>query len=198
MECRGARLTAGTGGPPGRRRARLRDPVRLSRASRAGIGSSPLLRCVPVFVHAFGPTCSKRAETRAGASRVHCQLVKGAVFRQRRVGAAELEAAMPIEHHPDWDAEDDVTWILPPPWMPPERPDPSRDAQPASELLGETEYSATDYFGNEGGDAAFYVCAALLLDVPPARVRPGTKAPQRRVTPKRTARMRHPQRAPRR
>jgi hypothetical protein len=121
-----------------------------------------------------------------------------AVFRQRRVGAAELEAAMPIEHHPDWDAEDDVTWILPPPWMPPERPDPSRDAQPASELLGETEYSATDYFGNEGGDAAFYVCAALLLDVPPARVRPGTKAPQRRVTPKRTARMRHPQRAPRR
>jgi hypothetical protein len=91
-----------------------------------------------------------------------------AVFRRRRVGAAELEAAIPIEHHPDWDAEDDVTWILPPPWMSPERPDPSRDAQPASELVGETEYSATDYFGNEGGDAAFYVCAALLLDVPPS------------------------------
>jgi len=33
------------------------------------------------------------------------------------------------------------------------------------------EYSATDYFGNEGGDSAFYVSAALLIEVPPAAER---------------------------
>lgn len=95
---------------------------------------------------------------------------------------------MPIEHHAGWYTDDDVTWILPPPWMPLDGPDPSRDAQPASELLGEIEYSATNYFGNEGGDAAFYVSAALLLEVPSARERGAPRAPQRGVARKATAR----------
>ncbi len=100
---------------------------------------------------------------------------------------------MPIEHHADWDEGDDVTWILSPPWMPSERHDSSRDAQPAAELLGEVEYSATDYFGNEGGDSAFYVSATLLLEVRPARERAVSRAPQRRVARKATERTRrHP------
>ena len=102
-----------------------------------------------------------------------------AIFRWQRLGADDLEEAMPIEHHADWDTDDDVTWVLPPPWMPSEQNDGSRDAQPASELVGEVEYSATNYFGNEGGEAAFYVSATLLLEVPPARKRTVRKAPQR-------------------
>jgi hypothetical protein len=122
-----------------------------------------------------------------------------AIFRWERLGALELEDAMPIEHHADWYTDDDVTWILPPPWMPSQRHDSSREAQPASEFLGEVEYSATNYFGNEGGDAAFYVCAALLLEVPSARKRALTRAPQRGVA--RNARertRRRTRRAPRR
>jgi hypothetical protein len=106
---------------------------------------------------------------------------------------------MPIEHHADWYTDDDVTWILSPPWMPSERHDSSRDAQPASEFLGEIEYSATDYFGNEGGDAVFYVSATLLLEVSPARERAVPRAPQRGVARKATERRRRrPQRAPKR
>ncbi len=41
------------------------------------------------------------------------------------------------------------------------------------ELLGETEYSATDYFGNEASHSAFYAAAAVLFDVPPALERKG-------------------------
>jgi hypothetical protein len=107
-----------------------------------------------------------------------------AIFRWRRLGAVELEKAMPIEHHADWYANDDVTWILSPPWMPSERHDSSRDAQPASQFLGEVEYSATNYFGNEGGEAAFYVSATLLLEVPPARGRAVTRGARRAATPK--------------
>ena len=74
---------------------------------------------------------------------------------------------MPIEHHVGYykpEQDEDVTWVLPPPW--------SRDDQGvAAKLLGALEYSATGYFGNEGSDAAFYVSAALLVDVPSARTR---------------------------
>jgi len=47
------------------------------------------------------------------------------------------------------------------------------ESLPATERLGDLEYSATDYFGNEGGDSAFYVSAALLIEVPPADERVG-------------------------
>jgi hypothetical protein len=104
-----------------------------------------------------------------------------AIFGWERLGASALAEAMPIEHHADWDTDDDVTWIVPPPWMPSERHGSPRDAEPAFEFLGDVKYSATDYFGNEGGEAAFYVSATLLLEVPPARKRAVTRAPQRGV-----------------
>jgi hypothetical protein len=64
-----------------------------------------------------------------------------------------------------------VTWVVPAPFTDFGALRTAHDAVPATEQLGELEYSATDYFGNEGGDAAFYVSAALLIDVPPARER---------------------------
>ena len=39
--------------------------------------------------------------------------------------------------------------------------------EPAAELLGQTEYSAADYFGNEASDVSFYAAAAILFEVPP-------------------------------
>lgn len=81
------------------------------------------------------------------------------IFRDGRLGASDLEASMPIERHCDWDSPDDVTWVLPPPWRAPAKGDSSRDAVPATHLVGELEYSATDYFGNEADEAAFYVSA---------------------------------------
>jgi hypothetical protein len=38
--------------------------------------------------------------------------------------------------------------------------------EPAVEFLGETEYSATDYFRNERSEVSFYAAAAILFDVP--------------------------------
>jgi len=93
---------------------------------------------------------------------------EASIFRDYRLGASELEESMPIERHVDWNSQDDVTWLLPPPWRRGADQHPSLDAVPATQLLGELEYSATDYFGNEGCDTAFYVAAALLLDLPPA------------------------------
>lgn len=99
-----------------------------------------------------------------------------AIFQDYRLGARDLEDTMPIEHHADWHDRDDVTWILPPPWREKRESDRPGDAEVASQLLGALEYSATDYFGNEGSDATFYASAALLLDVPPARARGALRA----------------------
>ena len=96
------------------------------------------------------------------------------IFARKQLGASKLAETLPIEHHAEWDEPDDVTWVLPPPWT--SRRDRSHDAEPETELLGEVEYSATDYFGNEGGDSAFYVAAALLIHVPPAKEREVTGA----------------------
>jgi hypothetical protein len=121
------------------------------------------------------------------------------IFQWGRLGTEELEQTMPIEHHTDWSTDDDVTWVLSPPWMPSDGDDSSRDAHPASELLGEVEYSATDYFGNEGGDAAFYVSATLLIEVPRARERAVTRATRRGAARKAIERTRtRPKRSPRR
>ncbi len=99
-----------------------------------------------------------------------------AIFDEHRLGARELEETMPIERHVDWDERDDVRWILPPPWRERAEGDGTQDAEAARQLLGALEYSATDYFGNEGSDATFYVSAALLLDVPSARARGARRA----------------------
>lgn len=50
-------------------------------------------------------------------------------------------------------------------------PDADRQPDPEVELLVEPEYSATDYFGNEGSDVSFYAAAAILFDVPPESAR---------------------------
>jgi hypothetical protein len=102
-----------------------------------------------------------------------------AIFQRDQLGLWRIEEMMPIEHHSDFFAEDDVTWVLPPPWESSEAGEPSADAEPAADFLGELEYSSTDYFGNEGGDAAFYVSAAVLLEVPPARKRAVKRTPPR-------------------
>jgi hypothetical protein len=98
------------------------------------------------------------------------------IFRRDRLGASELEGTMPVEHRADWSGGDDVTWVTAPPWMRSAGSGPARDAEPASAFLDEVEYSATGYFGNEGSYTAFYVSAALLLDVPPARRRAAKRA----------------------
>lgn len=104
------------------------------------------------------------------------------IFQRRRLGYTKLTETMPIELDlSDWKAKDDVTWIVPAPFADFEPRRSAEDSALATELLGDLEYSATDYFGNEGGDAAFYVSAALLLDMPLARDRGATG-------PKRTAR----------
>jgi hypothetical protein len=94
------------------------------------------------------------------------------IFGQRRLDGFTLTETLPIEHEISaWNAEDDVTWIVPAAFGDRDERAGADDAVPASELLGDLEYSATDYFGNEGGDTAFYVSAALLFEVPPARER---------------------------
>lgn len=108
------------------------------------------------------------------------------IFQRRRLGYTKLAETMPIEVDlSGWKAKDDVTWIVPAPFADYEDRRAARDAVAATELLGELEYSATDYFGNEGGDAAFYVSAALLVDVPPGGERGATR-PRRaaRAAPK--------------
>jgi hypothetical protein len=99
---------------------------------------------------------------------------EAAIFRRRQLGASTLETSIPIEHDASgWGREDDVTWVLLPPWADDE--DALAEAEPTTEFLGALEYSATGYFGNEGSDAAFYVAAALLITVPPARERAGVR-----------------------
>ncbi len=93
------------------------------------------------------------------------------IFAQKRLKASSLERKLPIEFHASWDQSDDVTWLVPPPWLGSYREPADGRPEPAVELLGETEYSATDYFGNEASDVAFYAAAAILFDVPPASKR---------------------------
>lgn len=91
------------------------------------------------------------------------------IFRRQRLGARMLTETMPIEHDlTGWRRKDDVTWVVPAPFEGWERECGRGDSLPAMECLGDLEYSATDYFGNEGGDSAFYVSAALLIEVPPS------------------------------
>jgi hypothetical protein len=109
-----------------------------------------------------------------------------AIFDRDRLGPEDLED-LPLDVVGDvWNRpKDDVVWILDPPWVwsgDSSRPD---DLEPGLELLGELEYSATGYFGNEGSDAAFYVAGALLIDVDAASERwldtPSPKPGRRRA-----------------
>ncbi len=99
------------------------------------------------------------------------------IFSQKRLKGSSLERRLPIDFHTgyslygSYNQADDVTWLIRPPWVI-RYPEPADGRpEPAVELLGETEYSATDYFGNEASDAAFYAAAAILFDVPPKAAR---------------------------
>lgn len=75
--------------------------------------------------------------------------------------------------HADFHQSDDVTWLVRPAWISRYGEPSDGRPEPAVELLGETEYSATDHFGNEASDVSFYAAAAILFDVPPKSARKG-------------------------
>lgn len=113
-------------------------------------------------------------ETCAGDSwRLHRDVSAGEkqMFAQRRLKGSILERRLPVEFHADWNHSDDVTWLVRPPWVSTYREPADGRPEPAVELLGQTEYSATDYFGNEASDVSFYAAAAILFDVPPTSAR---------------------------
>ena len=93
------------------------------------------------------------------------------MFTNGRLDGYDLEDALPIEFHAEWSGSDDVTWLAPPPWESTYRKPKEGRVEPAVELLGELEYSATGYFGNEASYAAFYAAAAIQVDVPSASAR---------------------------
>lgn len=93
------------------------------------------------------------------------------MFAQKRLKGSILERKLPIEFHADWRQSDDVTWLVRPPWVSSYREPADGRPEPGVELLGQTEYSATDYFGNEASDVSFYAAAAILFDVPPTSAR---------------------------
>ncbi|MEB3203607.1 MAG: hypothetical protein VKP57_02800 [Candidatus Sericytochromatia bacterium] len=88
------------------------------------------------------------------------------VFTQKRLRGASLRQNLPIEFHADVRQSDDVTWLVRPPWISKYREPGDGRPEPAVDFLGEVEYSATGYFGNEASDVAFYASAAILFDVP--------------------------------
>jgi hypothetical protein len=93
------------------------------------------------------------------------------MFAQKRLKGSALERKLPIEFHADWGQSDDVTWLVRPPWVSSYREPADGRPEPGVELLGQTEYSATDYFGNEASDVSFYAAAAILFEVPPTSAR---------------------------
>jgi len=94
-----------------------------------------------------------------------------------RMGPADLEDALAIRASAEEAGDFDVIWVDPPPHFngqPTMYPEIAEDrAQaadpdlPALMHLHECEYSATGYFGNEGGDLDFYVYGALHVTIPP-------------------------------
>lgn len=93
------------------------------------------------------------------------------MFTRKRLEGWDLEEKLPLEARVSFNHPDDVTWLGRPPWsctygMP-------RDGrpEPAVDLLGETEFSETGYFGNEASYVSFYATCAILLDVPPKSAR---------------------------
>jgi hypothetical protein len=93
------------------------------------------------------------------------------IFAQKRLKGSSLERKLPIEFHADFLRSDDVTWLVRPPWISRHPEAADGRPEPAVELLGEPEYSATNYVGNEASDASFYAAAAILFDVPPKSAR---------------------------
>lgn len=93
---------------------------------------------------------------------------------KKRMDNEDLERVLPILAEIDQaEGSHGFHWIAPPPSYVsgPRNGDAFEDPDsPAVEHLHDCEHSATGYFGNEGGDASFYVYAALHLRIgPPAQ-----------------------------
>jgi len=82
------------------------------------------------------------------------------VFRYSRLTPDDIEDALPVESHVEcFEPDSEVQWV----GASSER---KQRTGTAARHLGSPEYSTTGYFGNEGGDAEFYLHAALLVTVP--------------------------------
>jgi hypothetical protein len=89
----------------------------------------------------------------------------------------DLEEALDIRGSSDEEGDFGVIWVEPPPHfngqpaMYPGVAAGRAQAQdpelPALAHLHACEYSATGYFGNEGGDVDFYIYGALHVEIPP-------------------------------
>lgn len=93
-----------------------------------------------------------------------------ALFRKARLKGSELETRLVLDRRiaPEDGAFvslDDLAdpWIAPPPKM---REGDADEETPLWTLVGETEFSSTDYFGNESCPALFYSAAMLAIRVP--------------------------------
>lgn len=142
-------------------RAGLKGRDRLVAAALERAGLVP--RIVPyVFETCAGDSWRLRRDVSAREKQM---------FSQKRLKGSILERKLPIEFHADWNQSDDVTWLVRPPWVGSYGEPADGRPEPGVELLGQTEYSATDYFGNEASDVSFYAAAAILFDVPPTSAR---------------------------
>lgn len=136
-----------------------RDRLVVSALERAGL--TP--RVVPyVFETCGGENWRLHRDANAGERRI---------FAQKRLTAFKVMDKLPIEFFADWDEPDDVMWLIRPPWISAYPQPADGRPEPAVELLGETEYSSTGYFGNEASDSSFYSAAVILFDVPPEAAR---------------------------
>ena len=136
-----------------------RDRVVAEALSCAGLEP----RVVPyVFETGIGESWRLRRGASAGEKKI---------FGQKRLETARIEAKLPVEFHAQFDDADDVAWLVRPPWVSRYREVPDGRPEPAVEFLGEPEYSATGYFGNEACDASFYAAVALVCEVPPSSTR---------------------------
>ena len=89
----------------------------------------------------------------------------------------DLEEALDIQASSEEAGDFDLTWVEPPPRFnePPTmypgvaagRAQTQDPELPALAHLHECEYSATGYFGNEGGEVDFYIYGALHVEIPP-------------------------------
>ena len=138
-----------------------RDRLAARALERAGLEP----RVVPyVFETCVGESWRLRREASAREKKM---------FAQKRLNGSSLERRLPIAFHADWNHADDVSWLVRPPWVS-TYPEPADGRpEPAVELLGQPNYSATDYFGNEASEASFYAAAAILFDMPPTSAREG-------------------------
>lgn len=91
------------------------------------------------------------------------------LFRRGRLTPSGIARHLDVKVNPD---NESVTWVVVPRL---DARNPLRDGAVA-DFLGEVEYSATGYFGNEGGPDEFYAHAAILVEIP----RPSAR---QRVTP---------------